>query len=119
MSEPDPERLRVLENRLQGLKARRDQAPKADPVSRGLSQGDLAWRMVIELATGIVVGAGMGYGLDKLFGTLPIFLVILCLLGFAAGVKTMLGTAQEVANKRAAYAAKEVKAAEAAADKGN
>jgi ATP synthase protein I len=52
--------------------------------------------MVIELVAGIAIGFGIGYGLDASFGTLPIFLVGFILLGFVAGVKTMLRTAQEV-----------------------
>ena len=58
---------------------------------------DKAWRMVIELVTGMGVGFGIGYGLDYAFGTLPIFLVIFCLMGFAAGVRVMIQTAQELA----------------------
>ena len=60
------------------------------------SGAHLAWRMVIELVAGIAVGFVIGYGLDVLFETLPIFLVTFILLGFVAGVKTMLKTAQEV-----------------------
>ncbi len=45
---------------------------------------------------------GIGYGLDVLFGTLPIFLIIFALLGFAAGVKTMLRTAAEMNKDEAA-----------------
>lgn len=56
----------------------------------------MAWRMVIELVTGLGVGFGIGYGLDMLFGTLPLFLVLFVLLGFAAGVRVMLGTAREL-----------------------
>ncbi len=52
--------------------------------------------MVIELVAGIAIGFGMGYGLDSLFGTIPIFLVLFTLLGFAAGVKTMIATAAEL-----------------------
>ncbi len=112
-SEPDPERLRALEKRLETLRGK----PKAQgmSVAKGLSHGELAWRMVIELSTGIVVGTGIGYGLDRLFGTLPILLVIFSLFGFAAGVRTMMGTAREVAEKRAAEAARETAAAQAAA----
>ncbi len=120
-SEPDPDRLRALEKRLEDLRSK----PKSSRVSvaKGLSHGELAWRMVIELATGIVVGTGIGYGLDRLFGTLPFLLVIFSLFGFAAGVRTMMGTAREVAEKRAAEAANEGRAAKAeagaASDKGN
>ncbi|WP_112311985.1 AtpZ/AtpI family protein [Pseudogemmobacter bohemicus] len=120
-SEPDPDRLRALEKRLETLRDK----PKTNKtsVAKGLSHGELAWRMVIELATGIVVGTAIGYGLDRLFGTLPFLLVIFSLLGFAAGVRTMMGTAREVAEKRAAEAARDDKAARAgpgaASDEGN
>jgi ATP synthase protein I len=104
-SEPDPDRLRALEERLEKVREK----PKAAPTTtaKGLSQGEVAWRMVIELATGIVLGAGIGYGIDVLAGTLPVFLVIFSLFGFAAGIRTMLGTARELAQKNAGTAAKD------------
>lgn len=79
---------------------------KTSSTAKGFSQGELAWRMVIELATGIMLGTAIGYGIDALLGTLPIFLIIFSLLGFAAGIKTMLGTARELGQKQAAAAAK-------------
>jgi ATP synthase protein I len=60
------------------------------------SQAQLVWRMVIELVAGISIGFGMGFGLDRLLGTMPIFLVTMTLLGFAAGVRTMLRSAEEL-----------------------
>ena len=60
-----------------------------------------AW-MVIELVSGLGIGAAVGYGLDVLFGTLPVFLVGLTLLGFVAGVRVMLRTAKELQDKNAA-----------------
>ncbi len=63
---------------------------------------NLAWRMVIELVAGLAIGFGIGYRLDRLFGTLPIFMVLFILLGLAAGVKTMLRSAQEVQEKKLA-----------------
>jgi ATP synthase protein I len=104
-SEPDPDRLRALEARLEKVR----ETPKTAPTTtaKGFSQGEVAWRMVIELATGIVLGAGIGYGIDVLAGTLPVFLVIFSLLGFAAGIRTMLGTARELGQKTAAKAAKD------------
>lgn len=59
-------------------------------------QAHAGWRMVIELVAGILIGFGIGYGLDWFFGTMPIFLVLFILLGLAAGVKTMMRTAQEI-----------------------
>ena len=60
------------------------------------SQAHAGWRMVTELVAGLLIGFCIGYGLDSLFGTLPIFLVLFVLLGFAAGVKTMLRSAQDI-----------------------
>ncbi|RME18610.1 MAG: hypothetical protein D6801_01105 [Alphaproteobacteria bacterium] len=56
----------------------------------------MAWRMIVELVTGLLIGFGIGYGLDRLFGTGPLFLVLFVLFGFAAGVNVMLRTAREV-----------------------
>lgn len=98
-SEPDPERLRALEDRL--AKLREKPKPERTRTAQGFSQGEIAWRMVLELSTGIVVGVGIGYGLDVLFGTLPIMLAIFSMVGFAAGVRTMLGTARQLADKAA------------------
>jgi ATP synthase protein I len=61
------------------------------------SQGEVAWRMVVELVTGMVLGLAIGFGLDVLFNTRPIFLVIFSLLGFGAGIRVMLGTARQMA----------------------
>jgi ATP synthase protein I len=63
--------------------------------------------MVIELVTGMLLGVAIGYGLDVLFGTLPIFLILFSLFGFAAGVKTMLGSARQLAKDAADKAAKD------------
>ena len=91
---PDPDRLRALEARL----AKVTKAPKErSETGKTFSQGEVAWRMVIELVSGMLLGLSIGYGLDWLFSTLPVFLIIFALFGFAAGVKTMLGTAREMA----------------------
>jgi ATP synthase protein I len=104
-SEPDPDRLKALEEKLQKVKGK-EPPPQANTV-KGFSQGEVAWRMVIELVTGMLLGMGIGYGLDVLFGTLPVFLIIFSLFGFAAGVKTMLGSARQLAQKAADDAARD------------
>ena len=85
-------------------------AAKGEPVEKPhiadhYSQAHLAWRMVIELVTGLGIGFGIGYGLDSLFGTLPIFLVLFILLGLAAGIRTMLRSAREIQQTQLAQAA--------------
>lgn len=94
MSDPEEaERLAQLEARINALKNK--DAPKPH-TEEHYSQAQHAWRMVIEMVAGIAIGFGIGYGLDSLFGTIPIFLVLFTLLGFAAGVKTMMRSAAEL-----------------------
>ena len=100
---PDPAKLKALEERLAA--ARKAQEPSG-PKHQSHTAAGAAWRMVIELVTGMGVGFGIGYGLDYAFGTLPIFLVIFCLLGFAAGIRVMIQTAQELSAEEAKKADK-------------
>ncbi len=95
--EPDPERLRALEARLAQAKGK--PAPVKPETGKAFSQGEMAWRMVIELVSGMLLGLSIGFGLDYVFATRPIFLVIFCLLGFAGGVRTMMGTAKAMNEK--------------------
>jgi ATP synthase protein I len=92
--DPFSERLKRLEDRIAAAKAGRAEPSRGH--QREYTQGSLAWRMVIELVVGMGLGLAIGFGLDALLGTRPIFLVVFALLGFAAGVRTMLRTAQEV-----------------------
>jgi len=91
MSDNDP--LRDLGQRIQSAKQSYEDEPKVEDHHSGLQH---AWRMVIELVSGMAIGFGLGYGLDVLFGTLPIFMIVFTLLGFVAGVRTMLSTAREI-----------------------
>ena len=98
MTEPDPKaRMAALEARIR--KAKGEAAPEKRHQEEHYSQAQLAWRMVIELVAGLGIGFGIGYGLDVLFGTLPILMVIFTLLGFVAGVKTMIRSANEIQRK--------------------
>ena len=100
MTDPDQkQQLKQLEAKIDAAKGRSAPKPRAD---EHYSQAHLAWRMVIELVAGLGIGFGIGYGLDVLFGTLPIFMVLFVMLGLAAGVKTMLRSAQEIQEKKLA-----------------
>lgn len=94
VSDPDPsERLKQLEARIKAAKGTKE--PEKRHQDEHYSQAQQGWRMVIELVAGLLIGFGMGYGLDRLFGTLPIFLILFTLLGFVAGIRTMMRTARE------------------------
>lgn len=85
--------------RLRDLEVRLGEHTSKAPGSRGeehFSQANMAWRMVTELVAGLAIGFGVGFGLDYLFGTTPFLMVVFVLFGMAAGVKTMMRTANEI-----------------------
>jgi len=89
-------RLQALEARIRAAKGGDEKRPHQD---EHYSQAQMAWRMVIELVAGLAIGFGIGYGLDAMFGTTPIFMVLFIFFGLAAGVKTMMRSAQEMQNE--------------------
>ena len=107
MTEPEhQDRLKQLDDRIAKVKA------TLEPKSAGeehYTQAQAGWRMVTELVAGLGIGFGIGYGLDVLLGTIPIMLVLFTFLGFAAGVKTMMRTAQEIQTKQVAEQADDEK----------
>lgn len=103
------DKLRALDAKIR--EARADDAPPSSAVKDKYNAASMAWRMVIELVLSVLIGAAMGWGLDSAFGTLPLFLIVFILLGFAAGVRTMMHSAAELQKRRAAPAADEEKVA--------
>jgi ATP synthase protein I len=97
----EEDRLKALDARIAAAKAAVEGPRKTG--EDGHRNAQLAWRMVIELVAGLLIGFGIGYGLDSLFGTMPIFLVLFILAGFAAGVKTMLRSAQDMQTRDAQH----------------
>lgn len=103
MAEPtDDERMRKLEARIET--ARKSIEPAKSHQEEHYSKAQQGWRMVTELVAGLGIGFGIGYGLDRLMGTIPIFLVLFTLLGFAAGVRVMMRTANEFQREQQAAA---------------
>ena len=94
----DNDPLQDLGEKIKSAKRSYENDPKVEDSHSGLQH---AWRMVIELVSGLAIGFGLGYGLDIVLGTLPIFMIIFTLLGFVAGIRTMLSTAKEVQRDQA------------------
>ncbi|MEM6761066.1 MAG: AtpZ/AtpI family protein [Pseudomonadota bacterium] len=105
VTDPDPsDRLQALQARIDAAKGNQAPQPSApDPHS----QAQLAWRMVIELVAGLGIGFGIGYGLDALLGTTPWLMIIFLFLGLAAGIQTMMRSANEVQRQREAAQAED------------
>jgi ATP synthase protein I len=107
----DPEekaRLDALSKRIAEVKGPAKTGPTLEDHH---SQAQAGWRMVTELVTGLLLGFGIGYGLDRFFGTLPWLMILFTGLGFAAGIRVMMRTAAEI---QAAQAAAHGQAATAA-----
>ena len=83
--------LDKLDRKLEEFKSKKEK----DSPKRIKVQND-GWRMIIELVTGMLLGVSLGLGLDYMIGSEPIFLIIFSLLGFMAGVKTMMVTAKKM-----------------------
>jgi len=91
---PDAEladRRLELERRL----AERRAGPQTADGSGATRRGDFgqAFRLATEFIAGILVGAAIGWGVDRLFGSSPWGLIVFLLLGFAAGVLNVLRSA--------------------------
>jgi len=69
--------------------------PTADPsaIARG-------FRLSVELVAGVLVGAGLGWLLDRWIGTTPLGMIVFLLLGFAAGVLNVMRAAGVVQPNR-------------------
>ena len=87
--------IEALDKRLQEFK-RKDETIRSD--SKSFRASNLGWRMIIELVVGMVLGIIIGFGMDTLFGTTPLFLIIMALLGFAGGIRAMIKTAKEISD---------------------
>jgi ATP synthase protein I len=106
MGAPDDRRQSLDDLGTRITAARDARKPKKRTAEGSVHAASLAWRMVTELVVGVMLGGAIGWGLDSLFGTLPAFLIVFGILGFVAGVKTMVRSAAEVQRKDAEARAK-------------
>ena len=56
----------------------------------------MAWRLSTEMVVAVLVGLGLGFGLDTLFGSKPWFMLIGVGFGFAAGIRNTLRLADRM-----------------------
>ena len=60
----------------------------------------LGFRLSSELVAGVAVGAGIGWGFDRLLSTSPFGFIVFLLLGFVAGVVNVVRSAGVASGKR-------------------
>ena len=85
----------ALSARLKRLGERLDQAHPGRPDTDAASVTDHSgfargFRLSSELVAGVLVGAGLGWLIDKWLGTLPWGMFVFALVGFTAGVLNVM-----------------------------
>jgi ATP synthase protein I len=93
---------------LSDLQARLDRARSEHAERTGAKKGDggvgPGLSMGIELVAAVLVGAGMGWVLDRIFHTSPWLMIVFFLFGMAAGLRNAMRKAESM-SKRAREAA--------------
>ena len=103
---PDPDRLKDLGRRLDEVQLKRADSGKGPPPT----QLGIAGRFATELVAALVVGGGLGWGIDWLLGhfgfhTRPVFLIVFFVLGAGAGIRNVMRAAAEINAEIAAKSA--------------
>jgi len=101
MSEDDPDsrRLADIEERLRRAREKRVEARQVESPNSKLG---IAFRLVTELLAGVIVGGAIGWGLDRLFGTGPLLLIVMFMVGVAAGIFNVVRAAERMNRDQAA-----------------
>lgn len=105
MSDPDhPSSLEDLGARIarERQKAGLDEQEKDADAKRVGSGLGMAWRLSVEFVTATVVATALGWALDRWLGTTPWLMLLMLVLGGAAGMRNMV----RAANRMDAEAAK-------------
>lgn len=105
MPAPEPEDLRELRRQLE--EARGEE--KRDHGGGSPSAAGIAFRFATELGAALFVGAGLGWLLDRWLHTTPIFIVVMFILGAAAGIRNVMHAAKELNAEAAKHPAPQAK----------
>jgi ATP synthase protein I len=97
-----PPSLDELGERLRKAQETRNPPPGRTPEPQSRQFG-VAYRILVEMLAGVLVGGGLGWLLDQWLGTRPWFLMAMIVLGFAAG----MSNAYRVTRQYAAQAERE------------
>ena len=89
--------LDSLEARL--AEAKRKSFPEPAPLQVAGSAFGQGTRLALELVSGVLVGAGLGYVLDRGLGTTPWLMLLFFMLGLYVGFRNLLRTVNREAAK--------------------
>lgn len=88
-----------LDQRIATAKAKQMAKHKPKPQSSSTVGYGLGMKMVLDLLGGALVGIVFGLAFDRVFGTEPWGLLVLLLMGLAAGLRLMLRTGLDEARR--------------------
>jgi ATP synthase protein I len=88
-------RADAIDKRLEEVRARNAPKSNVDPRQRGQAMGQ-GLRIAVDLVVGVAFGGFVGWWLDRYFGTAPWLMVVLLILGFAAGMMNVIRTARRM-----------------------
>lgn len=94
MTEDDTAKKRLSEigERVKEARSKQEIPRQAAPPS----QLGIAFRLVSDLLAAVLVGGGLGWAFDWFFGTSPILLIVMFLVGVATGIRNLMRTAREM-----------------------
>lgn len=84
-----------IDKRLDEARARISPEPAVDPRVRGQAMGQ-GLRIAVDLVVGVAFGGFVGWWLDQYLGTRPWLMVVMLILGFAAGMMNVIRTARRM-----------------------
>lgn len=95
-----PEDIKQLEAKIRELKSREAEVRKDKLESEFAYASKVGFRIGVELLSGVLVGAAVGYVLDRLAGTQPWLLILFMFFGGGAGVLNVYRFAKSEERKR-------------------
>ena len=87
---PDDAALKALKARIQAQQGADEKKPAEGAT---FSDAGLGYRILVELCVAVGLGVFIGLQVDKYFATKPFGLIIFVLLGFGAGIMTVIRVA--------------------------
>jgi ATP synthase protein I len=97
---PDKKRLPSLDELGERLrKAQRTRNVPGQPPESQARQFGVAYRILVEMLAGVLVGGVLGWLFDQWLGTRPWFLMAMIVLGFAAGMSNAYRVTRQYATQ--------------------
>ena len=82
----DKQRLAEIDRRLDKLQAQREGKGRPGPTALPEGMAAIMGRVATELVAGVVVGAFIGWALDRWLDTSPLFMLVMFFMGAFAGM---------------------------------